>query len=70
MAVMVVIPKMPMNGSFIIISLTKLALPIKHLAMIMELDAQLKSNARIVCPTKVAGHRKGLRFMELNNLEK
>mgnify|MGYP003419404886 CR=1 FL=1 len=70
MGVMVVIPRMLMSGSFIIISLIKLALPIKHSDMIMEMDAQLKSNAKIVCPIKVAGHRKGLRFMEFHNLEK
>ena len=58
---------MPMNGFITIISLMRLAHHIKPLDMITELDAALKSSAKIACLIVDAGLNKGLKSMVLRN---
>lgn len=56
--------RMLMSGSIVTTSLTKHALPIKPLDMIMELDALLTLNAKTASLTVGAGLKKEQRFME------
>lgn len=56
-----------MNGFTIITLLINHAPPIKHMAMIMVLDVQLKLNAETVSLIKDVGLNKELKFTELNN---
>ena len=66
---MEVILKTLINGFIKIILLTKLVPLIKPMDMIMELDAVLLSNAKIVCLVKDVGLRVELESMELVNME-
>ncbi len=56
-----------MNGFITTISLTRPAHLIKHLAMIMVLDVQLKLNVEIASPIKDVGLKKKHQFMVLMN---
>ena len=56
-----------MNGFITTISLTRPAHLIKHLAMIMVLDVQLKLNVEIASPIKDVGLNKKHQFMVLMN---
>ena len=62
--------KLLTNGFTIIILPMKLVLLIKPSDMTMELDVHHKLNAKIVFLTKVVGLNKGLKFIQLINMER
>jgi hypothetical protein len=66
---MAVMLEQHMNGFIITILLIKLVHLIKHLAMIMVLDVQLKLNAEIASLKKDVGLKKELKSMGLANSE-
>ena len=61
---------MPINGFIKTTSPTKHALLIKPMAMIMELDAQLKLSARAVFQEGDAGLKRTPKFTELTNTDR
>lgn len=66
----VVMQRLLMNGFITTTLLMKLVHPIKHMGMITESVALLKSSARTAFPLKDAGLRRELRFTELTNMER